>query len=70
MQRTLRFPRRERLDGSYASICPHCFVTVGTACSNEDETLSAAEKRHVCDPATLAWLSDMLAHSRGKWKEG
>ena len=69
MQPTPRFPRRRRLDGSYASICPRCYVTVGSADTADDQALTLAEQNHVCDPEILAWLSGLLTRSMGKWEQ-
>jgi hypothetical protein len=40
------FPHKRDLDGTYKSICPVCFKTVGSH-TNEDE-LAAMETAHVC----------------------
>ena len=42
----LKFPHRENRDGSYDSICPCCYETVGTT-KIEDE-LMAYEIKHIC----------------------
>ena len=46
-----RFPHRDNQDGSIDSICPRCFVTVGT--SSREADLERIEASHVCDPAIL-----------------
>ena len=49
------FPHRRNRDGTYDSICVHCFATVGTG-KTEDELLEA-EKLHVCDEELLFYAS-------------
>lgn len=52
-------PRKERVqyahrvndDGTLDSICPQCFMTVGT--STWEAELDMIESKHVCDPARL-----------------
>ena len=46
-----RFPHRTNPDGTIDSICPHCYVTIGTA--EWDSDLAAMEAAHLCDPALL-----------------
>jgi hypothetical protein len=45
------FPHRHNHDGSYDSICRHCFATVGTR--KTEEELIAIEAKHVCDRTIL-----------------
>ncbi len=47
----MQLPHRLNSDGSFDSICPHCFVTIGTAASEDD--LERLEGEHVCDPVRL-----------------
>ena len=42
------FPHRSNKDGTIDSICPGCFVTVGTATWEAD--LENLEPDHICDP--------------------
>jgi hypothetical protein len=42
------FPHRGNKDGTIDSICPRCYMTVGTAL-NESE-LGEIEHSHICDP--------------------
>ena len=65
MMPTVPFPHRRRLDGSYAAVCPRCFLTVASARTEAD--LAKAEKNHVCDPETLRWQADILARSDAQW---
>jgi len=46
------FPHRQNKDGSYESICPHCYLTVATEQSEGE--LKALEQQHVCHSALLA----------------
>jgi len=48
----LKFAHRFIPDGTVDSICPRCFVTVGSA-SNETD-LVPKEEHHVCDPFLVA----------------
>lgn len=59
------FRIRRNLDGSFASICPHCFRTAASA--KTEEELEDQAKYHVCDPDTLALLQGLLANSKEKW---
>ena len=47
-----RFPHRENDDGTFDSICPVCFRTV--AHGQLEAELEEAERKHICDPASLA----------------
>jgi hypothetical protein len=40
------FPHRENPDGTYDSICPHCFQTVANA--ESEVALTPAEEEHLC----------------------
>lgn len=47
------------------SICPHCFVTIGS--SNCEADLEKMESAHVCDPALLSYYEQsepLKKHSR------
>jgi hypothetical protein len=46
-----KFPHRRTADGSFASICVSCLVTVDK--QRNEEELSKAEMAHVCDPILL-----------------
>jgi len=52
--RRTNFPHKRRLDGIYESICPSCFMTVGSK-ANEDD-LAASETAHVCSGLDLSEL--------------
>ena len=56
-QTPTKFARRLKIDG-LDSICPHCFVTIGSA-PTEDE-LEHIEREHVCNPALLERVNRML----------
>ena len=49
------FAQRLNPDGSFESICPVCFETVGR--HEKEEDLLRAEHSHVCDPDGLGKLS-------------
>jgi hypothetical protein len=51
-------PHRQNKDGSYDSICPHCFLTIATA-RTEGELVSL-EQRHVCESSLLAERGELL----------
>jgi hypothetical protein len=47
-----KLPRhRLNRDGSFDSICIHCFATI--ASSRREQDLELAERNHICDPDTL-----------------
>ena len=48
------FIRRVNPQGSFESICPVCFETVGR--QDEEEDLARDEQAHTCDPDNLAKL--------------
>jgi hypothetical protein len=60
-----KYPHRRRLDGSFVSICPRCFVTAATAAT--EQQLAISEKQHVCNSETLLQLAKVLARSRVQW---
>jgi len=45
------FPHRSNKDGTLDSICPRCFLTIGT--STWEAELEQMEARHVCSPERL-----------------
>lgn len=47
------FPHRVNEDGMIDSICPHCFVTIGSSTCESD--LAKMESAHVCDPALVRY---------------
>ena len=49
------FPHRTNEDGIIDSICPHCFVTIGS--SNCESDLEKMEAAHVCDPALVSYYA-------------
>jgi hypothetical protein len=49
-----QFVHRLQLDGTFDSICLHCFCTAVR--SKQERTLELEEKFHRCDPATLRRL--------------
>ena len=49
------FIRRLNPEGSFESICPVCFETVGG--QDEEEDLARDEHAHACDPDNLAKLA-------------
>jgi len=57
------FPHRNNRDGTYDSICPACLVTVAS-CKSEAGLL-AYERKHVCDKATLTYLSSIIKGGAG-----
>jgi hypothetical protein len=52
--RPVTFPHKRRLDGIYESICPRCFMTVGSN-ANEDDLIQS-ENTHVCFGLDLSEL--------------
>jgi hypothetical protein len=48
------FPHKRRLDGIYESICPLCFMTVGSKANEAD--LVTSERAHVCFGLDLGQL--------------
>jgi len=40
------YPHRRNRDGSFDSICLHCFATIATA--NTERELVAYESKHIC----------------------
>jgi hypothetical protein len=63
IQVTVKFARRLKKDG-LDSICPRCFITVGSA-QNEDG-LEPLEREHVCDPILLERVNRLLRPSGPK----
>lgn len=51
-----RFPHRINRDGTIDSICPHCYVTIGTSTWEAD--LERMEAAHVCEPARLSYYEE------------
>jgi hypothetical protein len=47
----LKYPHRCNRDGTIDSICPHCFVTIGS--SMWESELELMELAHVCDAQAL-----------------
>jgi hypothetical protein len=43
-----QFAKRRNINSSIDSICTKCFMTVASACSEEE--LGEHEAKHVCDP--------------------
>jgi hypothetical protein len=54
----MKFPHRPNCGGTTDSICPRCFVTVGTSTTEAD--LNQIEEAHHCDPVILAHLNELL----------
>ena len=48
------FAHRQNRDGTFDSICLHCYLTVATA--NSKENLADREKRHECKDDHLSNL--------------
>jgi hypothetical protein len=53
---SLKYPRRTNPDGTIDSICPRCYVTIGTSVEKAD--LKRLEDAHVCDPARLSYFEE------------
>ena len=49
------FPQRQNKDGSYDSICPGCFLTVGRGLTPRE--LSLKERSHACSQADLVFVN-------------
>lgn len=56
------FPRRHNHDGTIDSICPHCFVTVGTSTWESD--LDRMEAVHVCEATRLKHFEEQSGRLR------
>jgi hypothetical protein len=50
------FSHRHNEDGTVASICRECFVTVATA--QDESQLSRDERLHTCNPGIVAWYHE------------
>ncbi len=50
-----QFPHRHNPDGGIDSICTACFATVAT--SFDESKLLVIESAHICDPASLYWMT-------------
>jgi hypothetical protein len=57
MHKLTKFAHRHNSDGSYDSICTHCYATVASA--GREGALSSPESAHVCDPFAL-YLADQV----------
>jgi hypothetical protein len=55
---TSEFPHRSNKDGTIDSICPHCFIKIGTATWEVD--LERTEADHVCDRERLQYFQREL----------
>jgi hypothetical protein len=55
------FPHRTNWDRTVDSVCPRCYVTIGTA--HQETDLEQMEADHICDPARLALYEDSLRWS-------
>lgn len=53
----MHFPHRVNSDGTIDSICPHCFVTVGS--STSESNLERLEAEHLCEPARIAYYQTL-----------
>lgn len=53
-----RFVHRDNADGTTASFCRRCFMTV--ASSQWEADLERAERNHKCDPIELECLDGIL----------
>jgi hypothetical protein len=45
------YRHRHNENGTFDSICPHCYLTV--ACASNEQNLFILERIHVCDPVRL-----------------
>jgi hypothetical protein len=52
------FVHRDAADGTTASFCRKCFITV--ASSQREADLERAERNHECDPIELEYLDGIL----------
>ena len=50
------FPHRVNENGMIDSICPRCFVTIGS--SQREGDLAKMESDHVCDPSLLRYYEE------------
>lgn len=51
-----QFPHRTNQDGTIDSICPHCFLTIGSSSCESD--LERMESAHVCDPLLVSYYEE------------
>jgi hypothetical protein len=54
----LRYPHRINPDGTVDSICPRCFVTIGT--SNSESELERMEAEHDCNAERRDYLEELV----------
>jgi hypothetical protein len=50
------FPHRVNEDGIVDSICPRCYVTIGS--SERESDLEKMELAHVCDPSLVNYYKE------------
>jgi hypothetical protein len=55
------FVHRNNANGTTASFCRRCFMTV--ASSQQEEDLERGERYHKCDPIELEFLAGLLGQS-------
>jgi hypothetical protein len=55
------FAHRENSDGTFDSICLHCYLTVGTATAIQ--ALVQSEKSHICNGDIKSVVNDSSVHS-------
>jgi len=53
------FRHRHNENGTFDSICPHCYLTVGS--TDDEQNLFLFERSHGCDPLRL------MALASGPW---
>lgn len=58
----MQFPHRFNRDGTVDSICPRCYVTVGSAAI--EDGLKPMETAHVCNPERLAYYEEGRRQAR------
>ena len=58
----MQYPHRLNPDGVVDSICPRCYVTVGS--STSENNLANLEAKHVCDPALLRYYQEAGEHAK------
>jgi len=58
----IEYPHRANKDGTIDSICPLCYVTLGT--SHFEADLERMEVKHICNPARLHYLEERKGQMR------
>jgi hypothetical protein len=52
----VKYPHRTNPDGTIDSICPRCFMTIGTSFSESE--LEHIEAQHICDAERFEYFEE------------